>query len=189
MFPVAPDEVMPAVEPMIRPPPELRLKVPVLPSSVEVPMLTVAPLRTAKFTAVAAIDPLVLENVWVPLFLKLNVGPATKLPLVMEPPLIVRSPSKLKVGLIPEFAEPLRIPAVTTRFPLILTLAKLVAAPLPDVVTVPPVFVRFTTRFPLIVIVLVWEAARFIILNWLVPAVFKIVRLPPMTTPSNQLKP
>ena len=49
MFPVAPDDVMPAVEPMPSVPPEAKLNVPLLPSRTFVPIFRVDPLFTVKF--------------------------------------------------------------------------------------------------------------------------------------------
>jgi len=90
--------VIPAVLPVSNPPPELRVKVPVLPSSTFVPILNTLPLFTVKLIAPEMV-PLDLEYVCVPDLLKLKL-PVPVPPFVSVPPDIEKSPAKLIVPVL-----------------------------------------------------------------------------------------
>lgn len=112
MFPVAPDDVIPLGEPMLKVAPLERVNVPALVRTL-VPMFNVEPLFTVKLMVLEIVPPDV--KFCVPAFVNLISG--TELPVsVIVPAVCEKSPLTLNVT-PPVFSDMVIVPPVMTKFP------------------------------------------------------------------------
>ena len=119
-----PTVVIPAVDPIMSPPPDAKVKFPA-PVRVLVPMLSVAPEFTVKSKAPVIVPPEV--KIWVPAFW--NTTEVDRLPVsVRVPPVIEQSPLRLIAVVVLLTSVVFSVPPVSVKFPV--TFMVTVAPPL-----------------------------------------------------------